>query len=99
LIGVYVDDLVITGTDKAKVRAFKMQMMDKFQMSDLGLLCFYLSIEVRQDNTGITLRQAHYAKRIVELGGMEGCNPAHTLMDERLQLSRYSEAEEVDATQ
>jgi hypothetical protein len=99
LIGVYVDDLVITGTDEAKVRAFKMQMMDKFQMSDLGLLCFYLGIEVRQDNTGITLRQAHYAKRIVELGGMEGCNPAHTPMEERLQLSRYSEAEEVDATQ
>jgi hypothetical protein len=74
-------------------------MMDKFQMSDLGLLCFYLGIEVRQDNTGITLRQAHYAKRIVELGGMEGCNPAHTPMEERLQLSRYSEAEEVDATQ
>jgi hypothetical protein len=47
LIGVYVDDLVITGTDKAKVRAFKMQMMDKFQMSDLGLLYFYLGIEVR----------------------------------------------------
>jgi len=99
LVGVYVDDLVITGTDEAEVSAFKSQMMDTFQMSDLGLLYFYLGIEVRQDNSGITLRQAHYAKRIVELGGMEGCNPAHTPMEERLQLSRYSEAKEVDATQ
>jgi hypothetical protein len=98
LVGVYVDDLVITGVDESEVNAFKAQMMDTFQMSDLGLLSFYLGIEVRQHDAGITLRQAHYAKRIVELGGMEGCNPAHTPMEERLKLSRYSEAEEVDAT-
>jgi hypothetical protein len=30
---------------------------------------------------------------------MGGCNPAHTLMEKWLQLSRYSEAKEVDATQ
>ncbi|XP_062186676.1 uncharacterized mitochondrial protein AtMg00810-like [Phragmites australis] len=99
LVGIYVDDLVITGTEEAEVEAFKAQMKATFQMSDLGLLCFYLGIEVRQDNAGITLRQAHYAKRIVELGGMDGCNPAHTPMEERLKLSRYSDAEEVDAMQ
>ena len=99
LVGVYVDDLVITGTEEAEVEAFKAQMKATFQMSDLGLLCFYLGIEVQQDDAGITLRQASYAKHIVELGGMTGCNPAHTPMEERLKLSRYSEAEEVDATQ
>jgi hypothetical protein len=98
LVGVYVDDLVITGTEEAEVEAFKVQMKATFQMSDLGLLCFYLSIEVHQDNGDITLRQAHYAKHIIELGGMGGCNPAHTPMEERLKLSRYSESEGVDAT-
>jgi hypothetical protein len=68
-------------------------------MSDLGLLCFYLGIEVHQDDGGITLRQPHYTKHIVELGGMGGCNPVHTLMEEWLKLSRYSEAEDVDAAQ
>jgi hypothetical protein len=70
-----------------------------FQMSDLGLFCFYLSIKVHQDDDGITLRQADYTKHIVELGVMGGCNPAHTLMEERLKLSCYIEAEEVDAMQ
>jgi hypothetical protein len=64
-------------------------------MSDLGLL----NIKVHQDDDGITLCQAHYAKHIVELGGMGGCNPTHTPMEERLKLSHYSEAEEVIATQ
>ncbi|XP_066335138.1 uncharacterized mitochondrial protein AtMg00810-like [Miscanthus floridulus] len=72
-------------------------MKKAFDMSDLGLLCFYLGVEVRQDDSGIALRQAHYAKRILELGGMTGCNLAHTPM-EKFKLSRESTAEEVDPT-
>ena len=97
LVGVYVDDLIITGAEEREVEAFKAQMKI-FDMSDLGLLSFYLGVEVRQDASGITLRQTHYAKRILELGGMDGCNPAHTPMEERLKLSHHSTAEEVDPT-
>jgi hypothetical protein len=42
LVGVYVDDLVITGTKDAEVTAFKEEMKATFQMSDLGFLSFYL---------------------------------------------------------
>ncbi|WVZ78040.1 hypothetical protein U9M48_025815, partial [Paspalum notatum var. saurae] len=87
LVGVYVDDLVITGVKDAEVAAFKEEMKTTFQMSDLGPLSFYLGIETA------------YAKRIVELAGLTDCNPALTLMEERLKLSRDSTAEEVDATQ
>lgn len=93
LVGVYVDDLIITGTEE-EVKKFKAQMK-KFDMSDLRLLCFYLSVKVRQDASGITLRQAHFAKWILEL---VGCNPTHTPMEEKLWLSRESMAVEVDST-
>ncbi|KAK3133143.1 hypothetical protein QOZ80_6AG0532910 [Eleusine coracana subsp. coracana] len=99
LVGVYVDDLVITGTKDAEVAAFKEDMKATFQMSDLGPLSFYLGIEVHQDDSGITLRQTAYAKRIVELAGLTDCNPALTPMEEKLKLSRHSTAKEVDATQ
>ncbi|XP_039855213.1 uncharacterized mitochondrial protein AtMg00810-like [Panicum virgatum] len=98
LVGVYVDDLIIAGADAGEVEKFKAAMKQRFDMSDLRLLSFYLGIEVHQDAGGITLRQAHYAKRILELGGMEGCNPVHTPMEEKLKLSRDSEAEEIDPT-
>jgi hypothetical protein len=98
LVGVYVDDLIITGVEEREVEAFKAQMKKTFDMSDLGLLSFYLGVKVHQDSTGITLRQTHYAKRILELGGMVGCNPAHTLMEEWMRLSRHSTAMEVDPT-
>jgi hypothetical protein len=51
-------------------------------MSDLGLLSFYLGIEVHQSDSGITLRQTAYAKRIVELTGLTDCNPTLTPMEE-----------------
>jgi hypothetical protein len=68
-------------------------------MSDLGPLSFYLGIEVHQDDSGITLRQTTYAKRVVELAGLTDCNPALTPMEERLKLSRDSTTAKVDATQ
>jgi len=73
-------------------------MKKAFDMSDLGLLYFYLSIKVRQDTTGIALHQTHYAKHILELSGMIGCNLAHTSMEEKLKLSWESTVEEVDPT-
>jgi hypothetical protein len=87
-VGVYIDDLVITGTKDAEVVAFKEEMKATFQMSDMGPLYFYLGIEVHQDDSGITLRQTTYAKRVVELAGLTDCNPALTPMEERLKLSR-----------
>jgi hypothetical protein len=55
LVGVYVNDLVITGTKDAEITTFKEEMKVTFQMSDIGLLSFYLGIEVHQGDSGITL--------------------------------------------
>jgi hypothetical protein len=68
-------------------------------MSDLRLLSFYLGIEAHQGDSGITLRQTAYARRVVELAGLTDCNLALTPMEERLKLSRDSTTEEVDAMQ
>jgi hypothetical protein len=47
LVGVYVDDL-ITGSSNANIVAFKEDMKRSFSMSDLGLLSYYLGIQVNQ---------------------------------------------------
>jgi hypothetical protein len=99
LVGIYVDDLVITDTKDAEVAAFKEEMKDTFQMSDLGPLSFYLGIEVHQDDSGITLWQTVYAKHVIELAGLTNCNLALTPMEEKLKLSRDNTTDEVDATQ
>jgi hypothetical protein len=47
LVGLYVDDLVITGSDATEIASFKRQMSARFDMSDHSLLYFYLGIEVQ----------------------------------------------------
>jgi hypothetical protein len=47
-------------------------------MSDLEPLSFYLEIKVHQDDSGTSLRQTAYAKRIIELDGLTDCNPSLT---------------------
>ena len=41
IVGVYVDDLIITGTRAEDVKLFKARMKEKFEMSDLGSLSMY----------------------------------------------------------
>jgi hypothetical protein len=99
LVGVYVDDLLITGANEGEVAKFKTQMKDLFKMSDLGLLSYYLGIEVQQKPGVITLCQEAYAKKILEKCGMEDCNLSQVPMEPRLKLSKRSEAPKVDATE
>jgi hypothetical protein len=47
VVGVYVDDLIITGSDRDNIRSFKEEMTATFKMSDLGLLHYYLGVEVK----------------------------------------------------
>src|SRR6266540_1600875 len=63
LVGVYVDDLIITGSDESEISRFKGEMKDSFRMSNLGLLRYYLGIEVRQGVDGISITQTAYANK------------------------------------
>jgi hypothetical protein len=98
LVGVYVDDLVISGPNVSDIKQFKQEMMKKFNMSDLGLLSYYLGIEVKQGENGITLSQSAYAIKILENAGMMNCNPTATPMEARLKLSKRMEDEVVRPT-
>jgi hypothetical protein len=98
LLGVYVVDLIVTGADTEEIGRFKQQIVDKFRMSDLGLLHFYLGIKSQQNTSGIDLSQGAYASRLLERAGMAGCNPAQVPIEPRLKLSKDLKAPATDAT-
>ena len=97
-MGVYVDDLIISGLGVNDIRQFKLEMKKKFSMSDLGILSYYLGIEVKQGEDGITLSQNAYAVKILKSVGMLNCNPCATPMEARLKLSKKMEDEVVEPT-
>jgi hypothetical protein len=99
LVGVYVDDLVISRPKVSDICQFKLELKKKFSMSDLGLLSYYLGIEVKQETEGITLSQSAYAKKILESAGMWNCNPSATPMEARLKLYKRMEDDVVRPTE
>ncbi|GJT98949.1 ribonuclease H-like domain, reverse transcriptase, RNA-dependent DNA polymerase [Tanacetum coccineum] len=99
LIGVYVDDLIITGTPKKEIDKFKAQMEEKFEMSDLGLLAYYLGIEVTQTEGDISIKQTAYANKILKEAGMINCNETLIPMDPGTRLTKITEKTMVNSTE
>ena len=91
LVCVYVDDLLVTGSNLQSIALFKREMASTFEMSDLGRLTYYLGIEVHQHKEGITLVQDRYACKILEETGMSTCNLVHTPMDINVKLSKATQ--------
>jgi hypothetical protein len=96
---VYVDDLIISGNSIKLIDKFKQEMAEVFKMSDLGLLTYYLGIEVKQTSDGIFLSQGSYAKKILEKGGLLGCNLCLVPMQPKLKLKKESSMKKVDPTE
>jgi hypothetical protein len=67
-------------------------------MSDLGLLSYYLGIEVEQKKEYLTIKQTAYAKKVLEQFGMGDCNATKYPMEPGLKLHEDKQGERVDAT-
>ena len=98
VVGVYVDDLIVTEARAEDIDGFKCEMAARFKISDLGALSYYHGIEVRQGKQSISLGQRAYVEKLLEHDGMAECKPCATPMEERLKLSKHSTAAKVDAT-
>ncbi|KAF2322074.1 hypothetical protein GH714_006270 [Hevea brasiliensis] len=99
VVGVYVDDLILTGSNGKHIESFKQEMMRMFEMSDLGLLSYYLGIEVKQTPDCISLCQAGYASKILEKTGMLNCNSSRVPMEPKCKLKKQDGEPFVDATE
>ncbi|KAG6471158.1 hypothetical protein ZIOFF_072259 [Zingiber officinale] len=82
-----------------KINKFKQQMMTEFEISDLGLLSYYLGIQVEQQKSRISLRQSAYAKKILSQFKMADCNATKHPMESKTRLHKDLEGTPVDATE
>ena len=61
---VYVDDIVITGSDQDDIQKLKQHLFNHFQTKDLGKLEYFLSIEVAQSNSEVIFSEELYLEYI-----------------------------------
>ena len=62
------------GNNDEMIEEFKSTMTREFEMTDLGLLKFFLGLEVKQRETDIFISQETYAKEILKKYKMKNCN-------------------------
>ena len=85
---VYVDDIILANSSMTNIVAVKDCLHDKFKIKDLGLLRFFLDIEVARSPMGIHICQQKYALDILVNSEILGCKPVKIPMEHNSRLSK-----------
>jgi hypothetical protein len=92
----YVDDLFLTGEEKIITKC-KKRLASSFEMKDLSLMHYLLSLEVWQSPERIFLNQGKYAVKILKRFDMLKCKSMNTPMEVKLKLLVDISSELIDA--
>nr|GEW03285.1 putative ribonuclease H-like domain-containing protein [Tanacetum cinerariifolium] len=79
-----------------KQKAFEKLMKDKFQMSSMGELTFFLGLQVKQKDNGIFISQDKYVAEILRKFGLTDGKIASTPIDTEKPLLKDLDGEDVD---
>ncbi|XP_049350413.1 uncharacterized protein LOC125815055 [Solanum verrucosum] len=78
---VYVDDLIITGSDSDFITTFIYILDQQFSLKDLGSLNYFLGIEVSPSSNGIILSQSRYIRDLLCRTNMADAKPISSLTE------------------
>ncbi|GJZ99716.1 putative ribonuclease H-like domain-containing protein, partial [Tanacetum coccineum] len=96
LVHVYVDDIIFGSTNKELCTGFEKLMKDKFQMSSMRELTFFLGLQVHQKEDGIFISQDKYVAEILKKFNYTDVKSASTLVDLEKPLVKDGDADDVD---
>ncbi|GKB27409.1 putative ribonuclease H-like domain-containing protein [Tanacetum coccineum] len=96
LVQVYVDDIIFGSTNKELCTGFEKLMKDKFQMSFMGELTFFLGLKVQPKQDGIFIIQDKYVDEILKKFNYTDVKSASTPVDLEKPLVKDGDANDVD---
>ena len=94
---VYVDDIIITGTDCGLITKLQQLLHATFHMKDLGQLTYFLGLEVHYRSHGLFVNQHKYIQDLITLAGLEDTSSVDTPMEVNVKY-RKDEGDLLDET-
>jgi reverse transcriptase-like protein len=90
IVGVHVDDGMVTGNNTALIKRFKVDINKKYRITDLGPVYSLLGIKATRDliNKTISLSQQAYVESIITKYNFDDLKPSATPMDPSAPLSK-----------
>ncbi|KAK1407693.1 hypothetical protein QVD17_39315 [Tagetes erecta] len=86
IICLYVDDMLIFGTDQGQVDKTKEFLSSKFAMKDMGEAEVILGIRITRGNNSISISQSHYIEKMLKKFNFQDCSPVGTPIDPNIRL-------------
>ncbi|GJS99412.1 putative ribonuclease H-like domain-containing protein [Tanacetum coccineum] len=93
---IYVDDIIFGSTNKELCTEFEKLMKDKFQMSSIGELTFFLGFQVQQKEDGIFISQDKYVAEILKKFNYTDVKSISTPIDLENPLVKDGDVDDVD---
>ncbi|WZZ70893.1 hypothetical protein YC2023_082263 [Brassica napus] len=94
---VYVDDIIITGSDKAGIKATKEFLKSVFEIKDLGEMKYFLGIELCRSKEGLFISQRKYTLDLLKDAGIQGDKTAKMPLEDGYKIPREGEIEDSKA--
>ncbi|GKE08228.1 ribonuclease H-like domain-containing protein [Tanacetum coccineum] len=83
---IYVDDIILTASYPGLLQQIINSLNKEFDMTDLGVLNYFIGISADRTPTGLFLSQKKYALQLLECAHMVTCNPSLTPADTKSKL-------------
>ena len=92
IIGVYVDDFVVTGESSERMEEVKAALAQKFNVKDLGELHYFFGVQVIQDHKKGTvwIGQSTFTESVLQKYGMNEAKPIKTPVNVNSKLLNAS---------
>jgi hypothetical protein len=78
---IYVDDIIFGSTNQKSCEEFSRMMMQKFEMSMMGELTYFLRFQVKQLKDDTFISQTKYTQDLLKRFGMKDAKPTKTPME------------------
>jgi hypothetical protein len=75
-LALHVDDLIVTESTSSIIASIKTTLHDRFSMTNLGLLHYFIGFDITQSSSRISLVQPKYALDLLACFHIVDCNPA-----------------------